>query len=143
VSPRGPNPRQIALIAKQEGADRAAIGEALRRMAANPRVRRGEVRSPAAFFRGIVRGVLADQNRPSQAQAPKPPPQTTTVPLAPPPARDRTPGRMVLRAADLLRDGATLDTVRRALRDEFPNAPADLVEWAVTIGPTLRQALVH
>ena len=50
-----PTRRQIAVIARQEGADGDVVREALRRMAANPRVCRGEVHSPAAFFRPSFR----------------------------------------------------------------------------------------
>ncbi|MHB1766178.1 MAG: hypothetical protein ACYCS1_11815 [Gammaproteobacteria bacterium] len=140
---------QIDLIARQEGADADIVTEAVRRMNRNPRLQQGKVRSPAAFFRGIVRGALADQ----AASPLRPlPPQHQLTPFLPtsssdlpqsPTALDRTPGHMALRAHSLFSAGTDEHIVRRLLHTEFPSAPADLVAWAITNGLALHRALSH
>lgn len=111
MNPGLPTRRQIAMIARQEGEDADVVREALRRMGDNPRVRCGEVRSPAAFFRGIVRGVLADHEPPAAATSGAVPPRLgarDAMPSPPPDASvaERVAGRMALRARRLFADGA-------------------------------------
>lgn len=144
-----PTQRQIAMIARQEGADGDVVREALRRMGHNPRVRDGEVQSPAAFFRGILRGVLADREPPApgisgegslRLAAPQ------TPPPSPPPDADlgrREAGLMSLRARRLFADGADQATVLRNLTAEFPSAPQDLLTWALITGAALHNALTR
>ncbi len=137
------------MIARQEGAGGDVVREALRRMRQNPRVHRGEVRSPAAFYRGIVRGILADRESlaadtsgedPLRLGAPQ------TPPPSPPPGAglgERAAGLMSLRARRLFADGATQAAVPQNLRSEFPNAPPDLVTWALITGAALHNALTR
>lgn len=137
---------QIGAIARQEGADTETIREAMCRMANSPRLHHGQVHSPGAFFRGIVRGVIADRDASVRARLPDrcPPPKTpATDTLEPPAAPDRTAGRMALRAQRLFAAGAAPSAVSRQLHSEFPNAPSDLVAWAVTNGLALYHALVR
>lgn len=140
--------KQIAAIARQESADAAVIHEALRRMGENPRLRMGEVRSPGAFFRGIVRAVIDDPSvtppvrRPGpdrSAALPSPPTKPVGVPAEP----DRTPGRMALRARRMFADGAGEGDVGNLLHQEFPLAPPGLVAWAITNGLALHHALTR
>ena len=143
-----PTRRQIAMIARQEGADGEAVREALRRMGDNPRVRRGEVRSPAAFFRGIVRGVLADHELAGAATSGANPSRLDTrrAMASPPPdagVAEREAGRLALRARHLFADGADHASACQTLKAEFPNAPPDLVSWALIVGAALDQALAR
>ena len=141
-----PTPRQIALIARQEGADQTVVHEALRRMEQNPRVLRGEVTSPAAFFRGIVRGVLADQQTSGRpAAATHSPTQLPAGPPSPPrhALADRIAGRMALRAKNLFAAGHHRAAVAALLAAEFPDASPATVTWAVANGCSLHQALTR
>ena len=146
--PAGLRRSQIETIARQEGADADAIREALRRMAGNPRLKQGEVRSPAAFFRGIVRAVIDDREAERLASRPAPgrrAPQRTPTPgpANAMPEPDRTAGRMALRAQRLFAGGAKSRAVRQQLRLEFPLASSDLVSWALANGLALYHALVR
>lgn len=148
---------QIDRIAQQEAADEATVAEALRRMQQNPQFRQGEVRSPAAFFRGIVRGVLADKESGgsgesgSPASVPVPALALHLSPPALPPPKpdqairpaDRLASRMALRARSLFAQGHDAKTVRDSLLREFPSASPSLVAWAVTQGLSLHRALSH
>lgn len=137
-------------IARQEGADEGTVAEALRRMQQNAQFRQGEVRSPAAFFRGIVRGVLADERgggsgstssvpaparRLSRPVPPSPKPDSAIQPA------DRMASRMALRARSLFSQGHDEKAVRGLLFCEFPSASPSLVAWAVIQGLSLHQAL--
>ena len=141
---------QIDTIARQEGADDATVREALRRMSANPSLRHGEVRSPGAFFRGIVRAVIEDRAAESHVRrldpcrrAPPPTPSASIGPAEAPVEPDRTAGRMALRARQLLSAGAAEGAVRDQLHLEFPLASSDLVAWALTNGRALYRALAR
>lgn len=133
---------QIAAIARQENADDAVIREALRRMEESPRWRLGEVRSPGAFFRGIVRAVIDDGGAEGHAHR-GPPVMPSIKPIEAPTEPDRTAGRMALRARRLFAAGAGQGAARDQLRREFPNASPDLVAWALTNGLSLYQALTR
>lgn len=153
----GPLPRmltlaQIASIARQEGANPDVVEEALRRMRENPHVRRGEVRSPGAFFRGIIRGVQADRAMLVSQAAPPTSSQGGSSAVVAPRGRtceetatpaDRTASRMALRARSLFAAGDHDEAVRDQLCHEFPQAPPDLVAWAVVNGFSLFRALSH
>lgn len=143
---------QIQVIARQEGADEAVTQEALRRMATNPHVARGELRSPGAFFRGVVRGVIADQtaahasppdDRDTQPLPPKPVPIAATVPSGTVPTSDRTFGHLYLDAVRLLREGVTLNTLPDRLAHEHPNAPPPYVAQAVQSAILIHRTLLH
>lgn len=138
---------KIDWIARQEGADEGTVAEALRRMQQNAQFRQGEVRSPAAFFRGIVRGVLADKESGSPPSVPAPALRFSRPALPSPkpdsaikPA-DRMASRMALRARSLFSQGHDEKAVRGLLLCEFPSASQSLVAWAVIQGLSLHQAL--
>lgn len=133
---------QIQAIARQEGADTETIREAVRRMGESPRLHHGEVHSPGAFFRGIVRGVIADRNAAydtRRALRPTPSADPPEAPVGP----DRIAGRMALRAQRLFAAGAEQTAVCAQLQTEFPHASSDLVAWAVTNGLALYHALAR
>ena len=140
-----PTRRQIAVIARQEGADGDVVREALRRMATNRRVCRGEVHSPPAFFRGIVRGVLADRQTPAatvcREGSPRPNLLPSTASQPDEGLTERAASRMALRARRLFADGADHAAVSRQLKAEFPSAPSDLIASALANGLSLYRAL--
>lgn len=139
---------QIDWIARQEGADPQSVEEALRRMRSHPDVRDGRVRSPGAFFRGVLRGVLLDRypgtmrSDPDPDLTPEPPGEPVPSPTSTDASHNRTYGQMALRAWTLF-DTCDHDesAVRRCLRREFPSAPADLIVWALNNGRALHKAL--
>jgi hypothetical protein len=135
----GLDPAQLRAIGRQEGATADDLEEALRRMRNNPRVLRGEVHSPGAFFRGILRGVLADRSTTRPAPPRPVPPAASPTPLPPP--VDRTFGRMCLRAYHLSQTGADTPTVIAHLLHEFPSAPTVDVIKAAASGRALYRAL--
>ncbi len=120
----GISPRACVRILKQEGATPAQAEEALRRILRHPAYRTGAIRSPAAFFRGVLRGVQDDY----AAQTRKPPP----LPPASPSPRPNPLGRIYFRAHQLLLAGSTPDAVALALRQAFPDAPEPLVHDAIS-----------
>ncbi len=120
----GISPRACLLILKQEGATPDQAEEALRRILRHPAYRAGAIRSPAAFFRGVLRGVQGDL----AVQARKPPP----LPPASPPPRPNPLGRIYFRAHQLFLAGSTPDAAALALRQEFPDAPEPLVHDAIS-----------
>ncbi len=119
----GISPRACALILKQEGATPAQAEEALRRILRHPVNRAGAIRSPAAFFRGVLRGVQDDL----AAQTRNPPP----LPPASPPPHPNPLGRIYFRAYQILA-GSTPAAAALALRQEFPDAPEPLVHDAIS-----------
>ena len=71
----GCTPQQIAFIIADESATEDQAAEAARRMLQNPQFLSGQLRSPAAFYRGILRRVVAEC--PPKARAAPPASQTT------------------------------------------------------------------
>jgi len=130
---------QVRAIGRQEGATDDDLAEALRRLRHSPRFLAGEVQSPGAFFRGIVRGVLADRAPPPSAATYRPPPAQSPTPSQPP--GDRTFGHICLRALHLFRTGATDADVIATLVAEFQAAPILQVTQAMDRGRELYQAL--
>ena len=80
----GLTPRQLAFIVQDEAASLEQAEEAARRMLQNPQFTSGQLRSPAAFYRGILRRVVA--------QCPK---AVRTAAPARPPASAETAGRIL------------------------------------------------
>ena len=68
----GLTPRQLALITADEAATLDQATEAARRMLQNPQFTSGQLRSPAAFYRGILRRVVAEGLPPAKAAPPAP-----------------------------------------------------------------------
>lgn len=128
---------QVRAIGRQEGATDQDLAEALRRLRQSPRLLAGEVQSPGAFFRGIVRGVIADHE--SAPAAAKPPTPVQSPPSAP--TADRTFGHICLRALHLFRNGATDADVIAVLVSDFPNAPIVTLTQAMDRGRDLHHAL--
>ena len=65
----GLTPRQLAFIVQDEAASLDHAAEAARRMLRNPGFTSGQLRSPAAFYRGILRRVVAEFPAPPKAVA--------------------------------------------------------------------------
>lgn len=80
----GLTPRQLAFIVQDEAASLEQAEEAACRMLQNPQFTSGRLRSPAAFYRGVLRRVVAEC--PKAARTPAP---------APPPASPETAGRIL------------------------------------------------
>jgi hypothetical protein len=116
-------PRACERIVKEEGATPEDAEEALRRILRHRAYLSHSIRSPGAFFRGVLRGVLDDR----AAQARKPPP----LPPAPPSPRPDPHGRAYFRAYQLLAAGSTPGRAAAALRQEFPGAPQNLIHDAI------------
>jgi len=132
---------QVRMIGRQEGATDDALAEALRRLGRSPRFLSGEVHSPGAFFRGIVRGVLADHAPPQSAVAARPPlPAQSPRPAQ---AADRTFGQICLRAMHLFRTGATDAAVIATLVCEFQAVPMVHLAQAMDRGRQLHRALAR
>jgi hypothetical protein len=131
---------QVRAIGRQEGATDDDLAEALRRLRLSPRFLAGEVQSPGAFFRGIVRGVLADRAPPPSAATYRPPPPAQS-PTPPQPPGDRTFGHICLRAMHLFRSGATDADVIATLVVEFQAAPIIYITQAMDQGRDLYRAL--
>ena len=117
-------PRACERILNQEGATPEDAEEALRRILRHRAYLSSSIRSPGAFFRGVLRGVRDDHS----AQACKPPP----LPAASPPPRPNPLGRIYFRAHQLLLAGSTPHAADLALRQEFPAAPEPLVHDAIS-----------
>jgi len=133
---------QVRVIGRQEGATDQDLAEALRRLRANPRFLAGEVQSPGAFLRGIVRGVLADRTpAPAPVSKPPPPPQPPLPPPPPPSPSDRIFGHICLRALHLFRTGATDADVIATLVRQFPDASLVDLAQAMDRGRDLYRAL--
>jgi hypothetical protein len=80
----GLTPKQLAFIVQDEAASLEQAEEAARRMLHNPQFTQGQLRSPAAFYRGILRRVVAE--------CPK---AARTAPPARPSAATETAGRIL------------------------------------------------
>lgn len=73
-APLGLTPRQLAFIIADEAATPDQATEAARRMLQNLQFTSGQLRSPAAFYRGILRRVVAECPPPQKTAAASPPP---------------------------------------------------------------------
>ncbi len=97
-------------------------------MTVNPRLCRGEGHSPAAFFRGIVRGVLADRQTPAatvcREGSPRPNLLPSTASQPDEGLAERAASRMALRARRLFADGADHAVVSRQLKAEHDPGPS-------------------
>ena len=127
-------PRACERILREEGASLTDAQEALRRILRHRAYQTGAIRSPGAFFRGVLRRVLDDRD--SLTRRPPPPP---------PPARQRAQpesllGRAYLRAYHLLASGSRPAAVATALRRDFPEAPPELLAEALSWATDLRCA---
>jgi hypothetical protein len=129
-------PRACERIIKEEGATPEDAEEALRRILRHRAYLSHAIRSPGAFFRGVLRGVRDDR----AAQTRKPPP----LPTAPELPHPEPHGRAYFRAYQLLSTGSTRDRASDALRQEFPAAPRslfdDALDWAAS---TLQRRAEH
>ena len=97
-------------------------------MGDSPRVRRGEVRSPVAFFPGIVRGVLADHELAGAATSGGDPSRLDTrqAMASPPPdagLAEREAGRLALPVRRLFADGADHASVCQTLKSPIHVSP--------------------
>jgi len=116
----------------EEEASQADAQEALRRILRHKAYQTGAIRSPGAFFRGVLRRVLDD--RKTAARRP---------PLSPPPAKQNAQpasplGRAYLRAYHLLASGQNSAAAATALRQDFPDASAELLAQALSWAADLR-----
>ncbi len=127
-------PRACERILREEMAGLTEAQEALRRILRHRAYRAGAIRSPGAFFRGVLRRVQDDR---APAEHPRP------APAQPSPAKQSAQpasplGRAYLRAYHLLASGASPSDASAALRQDFPDAPADLLDQALTWANDLR-----
>lgn len=124
-------PRACEQILREEGASPTDAQEALRRILRHKAYQAGTIRSPGAFFRGVLRRVQDD--RQALFRRPLPPP--------PPPLQNAQPasplGRAYLRAYHLLASGHNSFEVTASLRQNFPDASAELLaealSWAINL----------
>ena len=131
----GLTPRACEKILREETADLADAQEALRRIARHTAYRTGAIRSPGAFFRGVLRRVQDDR-----AAAVRPRPMPLPPSAAKQNAQPTSPlGRAYLRAYHLLASGTSPSDASAALRQDFPDAPVDLLDRALTWATDLRR----
>lgn len=129
---------QVRAIGRQEGACDQDLAEALRRLQQNPHFLADEVHNLPAFFRGILRGVLADH---MPAPAAPPPLPRPALPPASASTNDQTFGRICLRALHLFRTGATDADVIATLVCEFHDTSIVDLTQAIDRGRQLHRAL--
>lgn len=120
-------------IAAEEGASATVAAEAIRRVRGHPAWRTGQVRSPLAFFRGVLRGVQRDQAVAAVVLTPPPAPRVPD----PPPPRSKEEVRMGkgrLAALRLIHKGLSPDVAEPVLRRSFPELSPDQIQvclqWA-------------
>jgi len=132
----GVTPRACEKILREEQASLADAQEALRRIVCHRAYRSGAIRSPGAFFRGVLRRVQDDRAATVRLQpAPAPPPAAKQS------AQPASPlGRAYLRAYHLLASGTSHSKAFAVLRQDFPEAPADLLDLALTWAKGLRSS---
>lgn len=125
-------PRACEQILREEEASPTDAQEALRRILRHKAYQAGAIRSPGAFFRGVLRRVRDDRETLSRRpQAPPaPPPQQNAQPTSP-------LGRAYLRAYHLLASGHNSFEVAAYLRQDFPDASPELLaealSWAINL----------
>lgn len=94
----------------------------------------GAIRSPGAFFRGVLRRVRDDRETASRRPPPSPPPAKQNAHPASP------LGRAYLRAHHLIASGQSSAAAATALRQDFPDASAELLAQALSWAADLRSA---
>ena len=119
-------------ILQEEEASQADAQEALRRILRHKAYQTGAIRSPAAFFRGVLRRVRDDRETAERRPPPSPPPAKQNAQPASP------LGRAYLRAFHLLASGQGRAAAATALQQDFPDAPADLLDQALSWAADLR-----
>ncbi len=125
--------RACERILQEEGAVPADAQEALRRILRHKAYQTGAIRSPGAFFRGVLRRVRDDRETASR-RPPSPPPAKQTAQTASP------LGRAYLRAYHLLASGHSPAAAAGLLHQDFPDAPAELLTTALAWAADLRRA---
>ncbi len=123
--------RAYERILQEEGASQADAQETMRRILRHKAFQTGAIRSPGAFFRGVLRRVRDDRETTSRRPSPSPPPaKQNTQPASP-------LGRAYLRAYHLLASGQNPAAAAGALRQDFPDASTELLavvlSWAVDL----------
>lgn len=127
-------PRACRKILVEEAATAAEAEEALRRIRRHRAYLAGTIRSPGAFFRGVLRRVQ-DDGAVSRPAAPPPLPKEPANKNAQP----ASPlGRAYLRAYHLLAEGADPATVATVLHRDFPDASADFLAHTLSWATSLR-----
>ena len=124
--------RACERILREEAASQADAQEALRRILRHTAYQTGAIRSPGAFFRGVLRRVRDDRETTSRRPPPSPPPAKQNAQPASP------LGRAYLRAYHLLASGHGRTAVATALQQDFPDASAKLLDQALSWAADLR-----
>lgn len=125
-------PRALARILLDEGATTKDAEEALRRILKHRAYITKSIRSPGAFFRGVLRNVHDDHAAPPRCPtAASPPPSGVNNP---PPSSF---GRAYLRALRLLADGCDTLEALGILQRDFPEAPESLIQNALALATSL------
>ena len=125
-------PRACELILEEERASLADAEEALRRILRHKAYQTGAIRSPGAFFRGVLRRVRDDRESAERRPPPSPPPAKQN-------AQPASPfGRAYLRAYHLLASGQSRANVATALDQDFPDASRELLDQALSWAADLR-----
>lgn len=113
-------------ILREEEASQADAQEALRRILRHKAYQTGAIRSPGAFFRGVLRRVRDDRETAARRAPSSPSPAKQNAQPASP------LGRAYLRAYHLLISGQTHAAVATALQQDFPDASAELLDQALS-----------
>ena len=124
--------RACERILRDEEASQADAQEALRRILRHKAYQTGAIRSPGAFFRGVLRRVRDDRETAERRPLPSPPPAKQNAQPASP------LGRAYLRAYHLLASGQNSAAAATALRQDFPDASAELLAQALSWAAGLR-----
>ncbi len=124
--------RACERILREEDASEADAQEALRRVLRHKAHQTGAIRSPGAFFRGVLRRVRDDRETASRRPPPSPPPAKQNAQPASP------LGRAYLRAYHLLASGQSRAAVATALHQDFPDASAELLDQALSWAAGIR-----
>ena len=125
-------PRACERILREEEASQTDAHEALRRILRHKAYQTGAIRSPGAFFRGVLRRVQDDRETTLRHPPPSPPPAKQNAQPASP------IGRAYLRAYHLLVSGQSSAAAATALRQDFPDASAELLDQALSWAADLR-----
>lgn len=128
----------LTKIASEEGASSEGIEEALNRLENHPAWKAGEIRSPLAFFRGIIRGVQRDRAVAMTTERRPPPPKKAFNPPRLDTA-DIALGKGRLLALRLFVRGRAQVEVLAVLRESLPELHSDqqreCLKWAIEALP--------